>query len=144
MNEWLAQVLAVLDAAAPPVAEAARRRHAEHNSSEHPILLLVGEFSAGKTTLLRRLLVDERRDVPEDLVVGAGPTTVAVRDVEVHGWCLRDTPGLGSGRTTHDLVTEERTWFADAFLILLMPTLFSPGDDVADLLTGRTFHPAGW
>ena len=70
---------------------------------EAPAVVFVGDYSAGKTSLVKRLLVEAGSRPPDDLVVGAAPTTSAIHEYPWHHLSLVDTPGLQSSRAGHDL-----------------------------------------
>lgn len=113
-----------------------------------PVVAFAGDYSSGKTSLLRRLAVGWGITVDEcAFAVGATPTTNAVASIEGGGLTLRDTPGLGSGDPEHDRLAVEAV--AGAALIVTVSTPASGRlDRVADLLGApgrdrRTLHVLG-
>ena len=68
-----------------------------------PNIYLVGDYNAGKTTLIRRLLAEAGLPVPNDLEVKADPTTQSVVRHDWGGVWLIDTPGFRSTRAGDDL-----------------------------------------
>src|SRR3954466_12451635 len=70
--------------------------------SEPLTVTFAGAYSSGKTSLLKRLLFDFGIPVPEDLAVGADPTTFDPRTEQAGSLLLADTPGLGSGQALHN------------------------------------------
>ena len=67
--------------------------------TEAPQVVLVGDYSAGKTTLLRRMGAELGLPEVDDLAVGAGPTTASVVRIGGPDYTVVDTPGLQSERT---------------------------------------------
>ncbi len=64
---------------------------------EKPVVTLFGSYDTGKSSLLRRLLVDAGSDVPAWLTISARHETFEVNDVELGGCIVRDTPGFAVG-----------------------------------------------
>ena len=67
-----------------------------------PSLSVVGDFSAGKSSFIKRLLVELTGSSPESLAIRADPTTSTVARYELPRFDLIDTPGFQSGRHQHD------------------------------------------
>ncbi|MBK9159215.1 MAG: hypothetical protein IPM11_14095 [Micropruina sp.] len=63
-------------------------------AGERPVLTLFGAFDTGKSSILRRLLVDAGQPLPDWLTVSARHETFTENGVTVHGCLVRDTPGL--------------------------------------------------
>jgi hypothetical protein len=59
-----------------------------------PVVTLFGAYDTGKSSIVRRLLVDSGEPIPEWLTVSARHETFEPHDVEVRGCVVRDTPGL--------------------------------------------------
>ncbi|MFD7735406.1 GTPase [Kitasatospora phosalacinea] len=91
-----------------------------------PRVLVCGDYSTGKSSLIRRLLVDAGLPVPEDLSVAAGPETSTAKHYDLGDLVLVDTPGFQSGRDDH--ADRARLSLPDAAAVLY---LFSP-----NLVTG--------
>lgn len=66
-------------------------------STAFPVLTVFGSYDTGKSSLIRRLLVDNGVQVPEWLTISARHETFGVNGVELAGCLLRDTPGLAIG-----------------------------------------------
>src|SRR5687768_15434459 len=57
-----------------------------------PVLALVGDYNAGKTSLLRRILAEAGDAVPPELTVSAQPETFEVHEVRSMGCIWVDMP----------------------------------------------------
>lgn len=75
-------------------------------SLDRPSITLVGDYNAGKTTFIRRILAEAGMSVPDDIEIRADPTTNSVRRYNCGEAWLIDTPGFHSGRAGDDLVTQ--------------------------------------
>jgi 50S ribosome-binding GTPase len=64
---------------------------------DRPVVTLFGSYDTGKSSLLRRLLVDAGSDVPSWLTISARHETFEVNEVEVGSCTVRDTPGFAVG-----------------------------------------------
>jgi hypothetical protein len=99
-----------------------------------PVLAVVGAFNSGKSSLIKRLCIDEGVSVPEGLVISAEPSTQGADEVQVGWWLLRDTPGLDSEHAEHAGVALSAAIAAERTLLLLLPNLFSDDSETAELL----------
>jgi predicted GTPase len=123
---WLGQVslaLAEDELAQPFCAElhaiAARNR---------PRLYLVGDYNAGKSSFIKRLLLDAGEVVPPELQIRSNPTTDRVHQYAWGKVDLIDVPGFQSSNESHYEVA--RRTFPDASAILyLFQTNLVLGDD---------------
>lgn len=88
-----------------------------------PLLVFTGQYSSGKSTLIKALT-----DGAASVVIGSGVTT---NDVEEFDWegdvRLVDTPGVHAGRPHHDELAERALQSADLVLFAVTVELF---DDV--------------
>ncbi|QEM45168.1 GTPase domain-containing protein [Mycolicibacterium grossiae] len=66
-------------------------------SVSEPVVTVYGAYDTGKSSLLRRILVDSEVDVPEWLTISARHETFEVNEVTAAGCRLRDTPGFVAG-----------------------------------------------
>lgn len=88
-----------------------------------PRLVLVGDYSAGKSSLIKRLLVEAGTPVPPELTIGAGPTTTRVQEYEWRGMLLIDTPGAQGANPEHGLIAQAAVCDAAGVLYLFNPQL---------------------
>ncbi|MFI5845692.1 GTPase [Catenuloplanes sp. NPDC051500] len=61
---------------------------------DRPVVTLFGSYDTGKSSLLRRLLVDAGQEIPGWLTISARHETFEVNDAEIGGCLVRDTPGF--------------------------------------------------
>lgn len=88
-----------------------------------PLLVFTGQYSSGKSTLIKAL-TNEAASV----VIGSGVTTDAVEEFDWDGDVrLVDTPGVHAGRPHHDELAEGALQSADLVLFAVTVELF---DDV--------------
>lgn len=75
-------------------------------SLDRPSITLVGDYNAGKTTFIRRILAEAGMSVPDDIEIRADPTTNSVRRYNCGEAWLIDTPGFRSGRAGDDFLAQ--------------------------------------
>lgn len=102
-----------------------------------PRLHLVGDYNAGKSSFIKRLLLDAGEVSPSDLHIRANATT----DKEsLYAWGqvdLVDTPGFQSSKKSHSEAARRSTPDASAILYLFQPNLITGEDSaVRAVLTG--------
>lgn len=93
-----------------------------------PRIHLVGDYNAGKSSFIKRLLLDAGSPVPESLEIRANPTTDCAREYDWNGVRLIDSPGFQSGETTHTEHALRTFPDASAVIYLFQPNLVL-GDD---------------
>lgn len=101
-----------------------------------------GGYDAGKTSMIKRLLVEDGTPLPDGLAVGAKPTSYAVQRIASDGIIWVDTPGTSAGNTDHDSLAESTLTCTDAVLVVLSPQLLSGDQDVVhSLLDSSLYNP---
>jgi predicted GTPase len=85
------------DARAKPMLDELAQLAAE----PRPRVVVYGDYNAGKSSFIKRLLVDDGQSAPADLTVRGAPETAQVRTYDWLGLRLIDTPGLQSGIPGH-------------------------------------------
>lgn len=109
-------------------------------SDEKPLITLVGAYNSGKTSLIKRILLERGDDIPESLAVGADPTTFDPETVPSGQTSLQDTPGLGSGNALHNRRALDSCADTDVLVLVVTPQLLSAADDDAwHLLTNEAW-----
>lgn len=74
--------------------EAFETRWATLAQAPKPVVTVFGSYDTGKSSLIRRILVDSETPIPDWLTISARHETFEVSAIEVDGYLLRDTPGL--------------------------------------------------
>ncbi|MCA0156400.1 GTPase domain-containing protein [Tsukamurella sp. M9C] len=111
-----------------------------------PVVTVLGSYDVGKSSLVRRLLVDAGVDVPDWLTISARHETFDVNEAGVHGIRLRDTPGLAVGagdarglsNSAHALASSMAT---DVLVVVLTPQLATGELDVLRTILARGWDP---
>src|SRR5437899_2898593 len=80
----------------PGVAEEVVRDVRAYAQRTLPVVTLVGAYDSGKSSLIKRILADDGRDVPAWLTISARRETFDVNECEALGCTLRDTPGFST------------------------------------------------
>jgi hypothetical protein len=94
----------------------AERQWQQFASIGDPVVTVYGAYDTGKSSLLRRLIVDSGEQVPDWLTISARHETFEVNEVRVAGCLLRDTPGFVSGAA--DARADMNTHLANAAIDL--------------------------
>ncbi len=146
-GQWEQRILGAVErlggAASCEAIEAAWSTHAVRELTE---LTLFGPYSAGKSTIIRRLLIDEGHEIPDWLTVSARRETFELNEVDIHGVTLTDTPGIAASAERHDALAEDALVLTDAFMLVVPPQLLTSSRDlVKAVLSGEFFfgHPSG-
>ena len=134
-QQWLQWVQETL--AEDPTARASLRELVDLGRTSRPRVVICGDYDTGKTSFIRRLLLDAGQPVPDSLTISARPETGAPAEYEWNGCTLVDVPGFQSGNDAHTAVA--RAAVPDAALVIY---LFSPNlivgdqDDISFVLAG--------
>lgn len=129
--DWIERAWSVL-CSIPGAAEVVMReqdRWEEFRDLDTLEVVVFGAYDAGKSSLLKRLLVDWDAPVPEWLTVSGRRETFEAKRIQAKGLGLIDTPGLGSGNNEHDDLTLAAIRLADAYLWVLPPQLVTTGKE---------------
>ncbi|MET0416927.1 MAG: GTPase domain-containing protein, partial [Actinoplanes sp.] len=114
---------------------------------DRPVVTLFGSYDTGKSSLLRRLIVDTGGEVPGWLTISARHETFEVNDAEVGGCLIRDTPGFVAGASDIRAQNNSRRAVAavgltDIGIAVLTPQLATAERDMLQQLVTRHW-PAG-
>jgi len=78
-----------------------------------------GPYDAGKTTLIKRLLIEGGTPVPDWLTISGRPETARVTECESEGIAYVDTPGTAGRSAEHSRLAEDALTLTDAVLAVL-------------------------
>ncbi|MBB5867789.1 hypothetical protein F4553_001168 [Allocatelliglobosispora scoriae] len=134
-----------IEAAAGPQAVAdadtAWRRLADSDALR---VVFVGPWSAGKSSLIKRLLVEDGTAIPDWLTISASRETYQIREARSTRFTYVDTPGLGSDERKHDLMALSSVAATDLLVVAVTPQLLgSDVDRLAALVNGTAISPHG-
>jgi predicted GTPase len=140
--DWTRRIAdaARLDAAFQPVLRAASAA-----SQGRPSVAIAGDFSSGKSSFIKRLLVEVNGEVPESLIIRADPTTEDAHRYRLAAVDIVDTPGFQSGRRGHDEKAVAATSAAALVIVLLHVNLLI-GDTarLEGIVNGTDTAPGKW
>ncbi len=83
------------------------------------VVTLFGPYDSGKSSLLKRLLIDDDRPAPDWLTVSGRRETFEPREAEVMGVVIRDTPGIAGGNELHEKAAGEALLLSDVVVLVL-------------------------
>lgn len=123
-----------------PALEAATQSH-----DARPSIAVAGDVSAGKSSFIKRLLVEMGGEIPETLHIRADTTPDGVGVYQLGGVDVVDTPGLQSGRNGHDEKAVSATTNAALVIVLLHVNLLI-GDTtrLEGIVKGTELAPGKW
>lgn len=146
--------------AAPPTAEIQSWRHDLEDAARRdpalfdivrtfwrvagarPAFAVLGDYNSGKSSLIRRIMVDSGRQ-PHGFDIRALPATTTANRYQFPGFDLVDTPGLQSGRDEHDTAAFETiTEAALVFVVVHINLLVGNTSILEELLRGSEMTAA--
>ncbi|MNZ30841.1 Dynamin family protein [compost metagenome] len=103
--------------------------------------VIFGAYDAGKSSLLKRLLVEAGCPVPDWVTISARRETFESREVVAGRIAFVDSPGLSSGNDEHDTISRKALQLADAYIWVMPPQLVTSGQaDFVAFLSGSFFN----
>jgi len=100
-----------------------RSQWESHVRREGVIVTFFGPYDSGKSSLLKRLLIDDDQPVPDWLTVSARRETFERNEADVMGIVVRDTPGIAGGNAQHEEVADDSLAMTDVIVLVLPPQL---------------------
>lgn len=147
MSDWCVQVAANIERLAGPAARSeALAAWQEHEARDAVEVTLIGPYSSGKSSLLRRLLADEGIDVPDWCTVSGRRETFELNEIVAGSVSFTDAPGFASTNITHEQLAEDALALSDAFILVVPPNLMTSRLPLAaSLLSGLYYfgRPGG-
>lgn len=93
--------------------------HARSLLDRRPTVVIIGDYSSGKTSLVKRILAEAGSNGPEGLSVHARPTTTKPERHRLGPYELVDAPGFQSGIEDHDGTAMEVAQEASLLVVVL-------------------------
>ncbi len=125
LSEYTEQIQALIGRADMAFSHTGRKLDIEVNPKDKLSLVFAGQYSAGKSTILRMLTGRT------DIAVGAGITTQEAHSYQWNGLNVIDTPGIHTElRPDHDKISYEAIAAADMLVFVITNELFD--DYLAD------------
>ncbi len=123
----------------------------EYSAQREVVALLYGPYDAGKSTLLKRLLVENGTPVPGWLTISGRLETFETSAVVSGGMRYVDSPGSATANARHTDLIHTALTLADALVLVLPPQLLTTqAEQVLSVLDGgfyddahRTLFPDG-
>lgn len=117
-----------------------RTRWDRHVARDRVVVTFFGPYDSGKSSLLKRLLVDDGQSVPDWLTVSGRRETFEPQEASALGVLVRDTPGIAGGNELHEAAAKEALLLSDAVVLVLPPQLVtSDRESILAVLSGRRF-----
>ena len=116
-NDSVAELIREIEAAARPDAHVVKPMSVQMVTK--PTVVVLGDYSSGKSSLIKRLLVEMSGKVPENLHVRGSATTSSVERYDLGHVKLLDTPGFQSGNHDHDALALASAGDASLILVVL-------------------------
>jgi len=107
------------------IVDEAKLQWDQFQKKENLRLVVFGPYDAGKSTLIKRLLVENGTDIPDWLLISGRRETFEVNNINSNGFEFVDTPGLSSGKDEHDEISLDILNLTDAYIWVLPPQLLT-------------------
>ncbi|GAA3151306.1 hypothetical protein GCM10010521_43610 [Streptomyces rameus] len=142
-GEWINRIRAAVGTVAGKgVTDEVTALWDEFRDSTAVRVTVYGPYDAGKSSLVKRLLVEDGTAVPSWLTIGARPETFVVGRETSAGIEYADTPGISAGHPEHEAAADNALGITDALLVVLPPQLATTGvDHIRAVATGALFGP---
>lgn len=143
MRDWCQCAWKEISALPGVASDELRHQWESHAAREEVIVTFFGPYDSGKSSLLKRLLVDDNQPIPGWLTVSARRETFEKNEAEVKGVVVRDTPGIAGGNAQHAEIADDSLALSDVVVLVLPPQLITSNKAtfINVLNGGRFFCP---
>jgi hypothetical protein len=147
MSETAIRWLDAIRSAVREIAGEEQAAEAENDWQRHacrpcPVVTIYGPYDSGKSTLIKRLIVEDGTPVPAWLTISGRRETFELGEIESEGLTYRDTPGIAAGDDRHELIADEALLTTDALVLVLPPQLMTTGlKHMLSIITGIFYNP---
>jgi hypothetical protein len=146
ISQWNQRAWSLIEDLSLPATELLRETWLSTSARQKPVVTLFGAYDTGKSSLLKRLLLDQSKPVPAWLTISARRETFECNEMELLGVVMVDTPGVSGGNLVHESVTDAALLGTDAVIVVLPPQLVTGDAEavaaVMDVLSGAKFNCA--
>ena len=144
MRDWCQCAWKEISALPGVASDELRSQWNSHAAREEVVVTFFGPYDSGKSSLLKRLLVDDNKPIPGWLTVSARRETFEQNEAEVMGVMVRDTPGIAGGNAQHAEVADDSLALSDVVVLVLPPQLITSNKAtfISVLNGGRFFCPS--
>lgn len=144
ITEWNHRAWIALEKIPTVIIEPVRSQWSTFAQKNKPVVTFFGPFATGKSSLLKRLLLDDGIIVPDWLTISGRRETFEDNEIEVCDVIIQDTPGISGGNLVHAAVTDSALLKTDAVVVMLPPQLIT-GDEsavvaITSVLDGTHYH----
>jgi hypothetical protein len=119
IENWCTQAWSFLGQLPGDVCSELRAEWGARQNIEQLSVVFFGPYDSGKSSLLKRLLVDSGHSIPEGLTISARRETFEICETQIEGLTLRDTPGIAGGNSVHQQVALESLLSSDVIVVIL-------------------------
>jgi hypothetical protein len=122
--------------------EEAGKSWKEHADRPELLVTFYGPYDSGKSSLLKRLLVEDGTRVPPWLTISGRRETFRLSEVASGGLVYRDTPGIAGGDQLHETIAGNALLATDVLVLTLPPQLMTTArDEMLAVISGAFFNP---
>jgi hypothetical protein len=112
----------------------------QHARRTSVVVAVHGPYDSGKSTLIKRILVEDGTGVPDWLAVSGRRETLSVSSVASQGIIYVDTPGTAGGNPEHDALAAEAVRTADVVVLVITPQLLAEDAKWIRSFTAGTYY----
>ncbi len=140
IQEWCRDAWAKVEKLPGGVGGDIIKRWESHVRRGEVVVTFFGPYDSGKSSLLKRLLVDDNCPIPDWLTVSGRRETFEIKEAAVLGVIVRDTPGIAGGNELHERIASEAVLLSDIIVLVLPPQIITSDKEIIlSIMSGRRF-----